>query len=88
VFRRHQGEIRCVITDLTMPRMDGWETLSALRRLEPGLPVILASGYDRAQVLAGTHSDRPQSFLSKPFNLQELRDALGQALVAGGSGRL
>ena len=80
VFRQHQGEIRCVVTDLTMPRRDGWGLLTALRELDPNLPVILASGYDQAQVLAGEHPDQPQAVLSKPFNLQQLRDALGQAL--------
>ena len=50
-------------------------------QLDPNLPVILASGYDKAQVLAGTHPDLPQAFLSKPFSLQQLRDALGIALV-------
>jgi two-component system cell cycle sensor histidine kinase/response regulator CckA len=85
VFQQHKEEIRCVITDLTMPRMDGWATLSALHRLDPTLPVILASGYDRTQVMASSHPDRPKVYLNKPFNLQQLRDALGQALgLAGG----
>ena len=80
VFRQHRGRIRCVITDLTMPRMDGWETLAALRQLDPALPVILASGYDREQIMAETRPDRPSAFLAKPFNLRGLREALGQAL--------
>ena len=82
VFQQHQGEIRCVITDLTMPRMDGWETLTALRQLDPALPVILASGYDKAQVLSGTHPERPQAFLGKPFGLQQLQNAVSHALTA------
>jgi CheY-like chemotaxis protein len=53
VFRQHQAEIRCVLTDLAMPRLDGWGLLSALHQIAPNLPVILASGYDKAQVLAG-----------------------------------
>jgi PAS domain S-box-containing protein len=81
VFRQHQGEVRCVICDATMPRMDGWQTLAALRKLAPGLPVILCSGYDQAEVMAGDHPDLPQVFLSKPFQLQTLRDAIGRALV-------
>ncbi len=82
VFRQHRGEIRCVLTDLSMPRLDGWGLLSALRQLDPDLPVILASGYDKGQVLADTHPDQPQAFLSKPFDLRQLREALGQALAA------
>jgi nitrogen-specific signal transduction histidine kinase/CheY-like chemotaxis protein len=81
VFRQRQGDIRCVITDLTMPRMDGWETLTALRQLEPTLPVILASGYDKAEVMSRAQADRPQAFLGKPFGLQQLRDTVGLALA-------
>jgi CheY-like chemotaxis protein len=81
VFRQHQGEVRCVICDANMPRMDGWQTLAALRKLAPGLPVILCSGYDQAQVMAGDHPELPQVFLSKPYQLQTLRDAISRALV-------
>jgi hypothetical protein len=45
--------------------------------------VILASGYDKAYVMAGDHPELPQAFLSKPYRLQELRDAIGRALVHG-----
>ena len=83
VFRQHKDEVRFVICDLTMPRMNGWETLAALRKLAPGLSVILASGYDKAHVMAGDHPELPQAFLSKPYQLQGLRDAIGRALVHG-----
>ncbi len=81
VFRQHQNEIRCVLSDLTMPCMNGWETLTALRKLAPDLPVILASGYDKAHVMAGDHPELPQVFLSKPYKLKGLNDAIFQALV-------
>jgi PAS domain S-box-containing protein len=82
VFRQHKDEVRCVVCDVTMPRMDGWETLGALRKLAPGLPVVLASGYDRAQIMAGNHPELPAAFLSKPYRLHELRDAIRCALAA------
>ena len=81
VFQQHKDEVRCVLCDLTMPRMNGWETLTALRQLAPGLPVILTSGYAKAQVMAGHHPQLPQAFLSKPYQIQELRDAIGLALA-------
>ncbi len=80
VFEQHRDAVRCVLCDLTMPRMNGWETLNALRKLAPRLPVILASGYSKAQVLAGSHPELPQAILSKPYQIQELQNAIAVAL--------
>ena len=79
VFRQRQNEIRLVFSDLTMPRMNGWEALTAIRKLAPGVPVILTSGYDLARVMSGDHTELPQAFLSKPYTLKELNDAIQQA---------
>jgi CheY-like chemotaxis protein len=80
VFAQHREEIRCVLCDLTMPLMNGWETLTALRKLSPGIPVILSSGYDEAQAMAGEHPELPQAFLRKPYELRVLNDRISQAL--------
>jgi CheY-like chemotaxis protein len=79
VFRRQKDQIQCVLLDLTMPRMDGWETLKVLRRIRPDLPAILASGYNEAQVMGGEHPERPQVFLHKPYTLADLKAALMRA---------
>jgi CheY-like chemotaxis protein len=81
VFRQRQDEIRFVLCDLTMPRMDGWETLATLRKLAPGIPVILSSGHNEARVMAGEHPTLPEAFLSKPYGFKELRDAIASALA-------
>lgn len=80
VFRAQPEEIRLVLCDLTMPRMGGWETLEALRKLAPGIPVILASGYSEAQVMAGAHAELPQAILGKPYALATLMSAFSEAL--------
>ena len=80
VFRRHPDGIRCVLTDLTMPRMNGWELISALRSIRPDIPIILASGYDKAQVMDAGHSDQPQAFLHKPYSMDELKNVLLRTL--------
>jgi two-component system, cell cycle sensor histidine kinase and response regulator CckA len=80
VFRQHQEEICFVPCDLTMPLMDGWETITSLRKLSPGIPVILTSGFNEAQVMAGDHPALPDAFLSKPYVRKELIAAIGQAL--------
>ena len=63
-----------MLCDLTMPRMGGWETLTALRKLAPRIPIILSSGYDDAKVMEGQHTELPQAFLRKPYELKALFD--------------
>jgi CheY-like chemotaxis protein len=80
IFQQHREVIRCVLSDLTMPRMDGWELLTVLRKLSPDIPVILSSGYDEAKVMAGEHPERPNAFLGKPYHRKNLCDMLNQIL--------
>jgi PAS domain S-box-containing protein len=80
VFRQHKGEIRLVISDVAMPRLNGWETLLALREITPGLPVILASGFSEEHVMDKTHAEAPQAFLAKPYGFKTLRETICRAL--------
>lgn len=80
VFQKRHQEICGVLLDLTMPRLGGWETLEALRKLRPGLRVILYSGYDEARVMGGDHPERPQAFLQKPYTFDQLKTALTAVL--------
>ncbi len=82
VFREYSDRIRCVLLDFTMPGMNGWETLEALRAIRSDLPAILLSGYDRNRVLGAEHSDQPHIFLHKPFRVADLKEAIERA---GGS---
>jgi PAS domain S-box-containing protein len=83
LFRQHPGEVCCVVTDLTMPGLDGWEVLAALRRIQPGLPVILASGYEEALAMGRDAPEQPNAFLHKPYSTAELKTALNRALMDG-----
>ena len=78
LFGQHRDEICCVLCDMTMPRMGGWETLNALRKLAPGLPVILSSGYDEANVMEGHHPELPQAYLRKPYEMKALFNTISQ----------
>ena len=66
------ADFALVLLDLTMPGLNGEDTLASLRTIAPGVRVLLISGYSenaRAARLAGA---APTGFLQKPFT----RDAL------------
>ena len=78
-YRERQAEIDLVILDLTMPHMDGAEAFAELRRLNPDVRVILASGYSEDDVLARFPGRGPTGVVQKPYTLSLLRDALRNA---------
>lgn len=80
LFRKHRDTIRCVLCDLSMPGMNGRETLEVLRRIAPGIPVILASGYTESHALSVGHPEQPWAFLQKPYRVAELKAALDALL--------
>jgi len=82
-FRARQDDIHLAVIDLSMPHMDGWQTMNALRQLRGDLPVILVSGYEKAQVKNDTSTEHPQVFLQKPYGIEELQAALGRVLNTG-----
>lgn len=81
LFKEHQDSIVCLLTDLSMPEMDGWETLAALRKIRPDLPAILSSGYDEAHAMDGDYIELPQAFLHKPYTKDDLKNTLNQVLA-------
>ncbi|HEX9011205.1 MAG TPA: PAS domain S-box protein [Holophagaceae bacterium] len=69
-----------VLMDLTMPRMDGREAFLAMRRLAPGLPVVLSSGYTEQDSLQAFNGEGPAAFLQKPYLIQDLRRVIQSVL--------
>ncbi|HMA92458.1 MAG TPA: ATP-binding protein [Polyangiaceae bacterium] len=75
-FRRHANDVRIVVLDLAMPRMDGWAALDAIRAIRPDIPVVLASGYDETHAFGGRSPYHSLVFLHKPYSVMDLRNAV------------
>ena len=76
--------IDLVIMDLTMPHMDGREAFQHLRRLRPGIPVILSSGYNEQESIQEFLGRGLAGFLQKPYTLRALEQIVQQALARRG----
>ena len=75
-----EERIVCVILDLGLSGLDETQTLAELRRLSPGLHVLVASGYNREVALARFKGEELSGTLQKPYGLNSLADKLRQTL--------
>jgi PAS domain S-box-containing protein len=67
-----------VVTDLTMPNLDGDEMLEEMRVTRPHLPAIIVSGYALTDTKK-RFKDHPHTlFLAKPFRVEKLRESIDQ----------
>jgi CheY-like chemotaxis protein len=72
LYRENGDDISLVILDLIMPSMGGAECLAELLKLDPGVRVLIASGYS-GEVTEGEALERgARGFLGKPFQQEEL----------------
>jgi len=79
-FTAHRNEIKGVLTDMLMPHMDGPATIRTLRKIDPDLRIIAASGlFDFEKVRDTTGLDRIP-FIPKPFTAENLLRTVHQAL--------
>lgn len=79
---QQQDPADAVVTDLRMPRMDGRDLILRLRARDPGLPILVVTGY---QGDAGTvgRGDPLVTFFSKPVSPKNLAQHLDRILKRG-----
>jgi len=68
------------VVDFAMPRMNGAALARAARRLQPGLPIVFASGYADT---AAFEAVPDATILRKPIQIAELADAVRRTLRIG-----
>src|SRR5215216_1807405 len=79
-----RSEIDAILLDIIMPNRDGFETLHEIRRIDPGLPVIIISGVASATNIVTAMKAGATDFLSKPVGHEDLKKAIARALEAKG----
>jgi PAS domain S-box-containing protein len=80
VFRRERDRISLVILDVIMPKRNGPETYRALRAIDPGVRVLIASGFDFDTASRTLVTEGVAGFLQKPFRFSELSKKIADTL--------
>lgn len=77
-FAQHRERIGVVVLDVAMPVMSGAECCHELRRLDPDVPVILASGFPKGHDLQPLLSLPNTRYVRKPYELDDLAANLAE----------
>lgn len=72
--------IDCLITDIGMPEVDGFQLLEIVQRSKPGLPVFLISGRHEIADQARATAKNITGFFRKPFDAHDLLSKVGDAM--------
>jgi len=80
VYKKNQNDIDLVVLDMIMPGMNGGKVFNRLREINPGVKVILSSGYsidgEASQIMARGCN----GFIQKPFGIKELSQKIREVL--------
>ncbi|HKA39135.1 MAG TPA: response regulator transcription factor, partial [Burkholderiales bacterium] len=80
--RRHQ-DTALILLDLALPGTDGFAALRQFREEFPGIPVVVVSAYDQAEVVTRAIDTGAMGFIPKTSSTQILLNALKLVLSGG-----
>jgi FixJ family two-component response regulator len=84
LFDAGLSEIDCLITDIGMPVVDGFELLDRAKKVQPELPVFLLTGRHEIGDQQRANAKDISGFFRKPFDGPALLTAVADALQAHG----
>jgi PAS domain S-box-containing protein len=82
LFRLLADKVALIMLDMTMPVMSGEETLRNLRLIQPGVKVLLSSGYNEAEAIRRFTGKGLVGFIQKPYSALHLVRTVRRALDA------
>jgi two-component system, cell cycle sensor histidine kinase and response regulator CckA len=76
-----KGTIRLVVVDYTMPEMNGFEIINALRQIDPHMRMILSTGLVDEEARQNIKKLEIQASLQKPFTANKLIETVSAVLT-------
>jgi PAS domain S-box-containing protein len=72
IFRQHHAGIQLVILDMIMPQMSGGRVFEKLQAIDPGVRVLLSSGYSLDGQARDIMDRGCRGFIQKPFSVKDM----------------
>lgn len=81
IMARDGADVSLILLDVAMPRMDGIETLRALRKIRPDARFVLTSGYAEADAIRSLDNTQFNGFIQKPFTEADVVGKIREVLA-------
>jgi two-component system response regulator FixJ len=75
--------IHCVVLDIQMPEMNGFELAAALAQRGVSVPLLYITAYETPAAREKAAAAHARGFLVKPFEPKQLLDAISDVLQSG-----
>jgi CheY-like chemotaxis protein len=83
MYREHWRDIDLVVADMVMPRMSGPELFGCLKEVNPGVRVVVSSGYSHDQEGERMLRYGCLGYLQKPYDIETLNQVVRSVLDSG-----
>jgi PAS domain S-box-containing protein len=80
LYQEHHASIDLIITDITMPGMNGIEMIQSIRKHNPDISVVVLSAHNEAHYFMQTIEAGVDGYLIKPLNTKQLISTLSRVL--------
>src|SRR5688572_7673213 len=80
VHSRHKNQIGLAILDFGLAKLDGWEAFQRMKKIDPKLKGILASGYVSAEIESRLAKGELNGVLQKPYFGEEVLAVIKRAI--------
>lgn len=76
LYREMHSELVLVLLDMTMPGKNGREIFEILQIIDGSIPILMTSGYSKAEIYQQFQETQFAGFVKKPFTLSSLANAV------------
>jgi len=80
MLEQRKKDVSLVVLDLSMPGMGGEEALPHLRQIQPGIKVVVSSGYSEVETMSLFRGSTVSGFIQKPYTVERLAETVRRAI--------
>jgi len=82
LYRQHHNGIAIVVSDVGLPNLGGFEAFMEMKKIDPGVKSVFASGYFEPTVKTQMQESGAKNFVQKPYDVKEILQKIRQVIDA------